>query len=88
MQLTSPLIDQSKDSTSLIQKREFEVGQKVLLFNSRLKLFPGKLKSRWSGPFTVTKVYPYGAVEISDKTTGAFKVNGQRPKPYLIDEVI
>ncbi|KAL5549205.1 hypothetical protein UlMin_004436 [Ulmus minor] len=38
-----------------IQKRDFEEGQHVLLFNSRLKLFPGKLRSRWSGPFTVNK---------------------------------
>ena len=37
-----------------IIRKEFESGQRVLLFNSRLKLFPGKLKSRWSGPFTVT----------------------------------
>ncbi|XP_061360750.1 uncharacterized protein LOC133304717 [Gastrolobium bilobum] len=33
--------------------RDFKVGDQVLLFNSRLKLFPGKLKSRWSGPFVV-----------------------------------
>ncbi|KAL5568895.1 hypothetical protein UlMin_025470 [Ulmus minor] len=39
-----------------IQKRDFEEGQQVLLFNSRLKLFPGKLRSRWSGPFTVNKI--------------------------------
>ncbi|XP_056161225.1 uncharacterized protein LOC130135637 [Syzygium oleosum] len=46
-----------------IFRREFEIGQKVLLYNSRLKLFPGKLRSRWSGPYTVTQVFPYGAVE-------------------------
>ena len=40
-----------------IARKEFEPGQRVLLFNSRLKLFPGKLKSRWSGPFTVTQVF-------------------------------
>ena len=33
-----------------IMMREFKVGEQVLLYNSRLKLFPGKLKSRWSGP--------------------------------------
>ena len=37
-----------------IMRKEFEAGQRVLLFNSRLKLFLRKLKSRWSGPFTVT----------------------------------
>ena len=37
-------------------RREFKEGAKVLLFNSHLKLFPGKLKSRWFGPFTVVKV--------------------------------
>ncbi|XP_016515798.1 uncharacterized protein LOC107832465 [Nicotiana tabacum] len=42
----------------------FEPGQQVLLFNSRLKLFPGKLKSRWSGPFEVVRVTPYGAIEM------------------------
>ncbi|XP_042405116.1 uncharacterized protein LOC121995443 [Zingiber officinale] len=59
-----------------IMRREFQEGDLVLLFNSRLKLFPGKLKSRWSGPFEVKKVYPYGAVDISNETTGVFKVNG------------
>ncbi|XP_039032086.1 uncharacterized protein LOC120167020, partial [Hibiscus syriacus] len=43
--------------------RNFHEGQKVFLFNSRLKLFPDKLKSRWSGPFEVHHVYPYGAVD-------------------------
>ncbi len=47
-----------------IRVREFEVGQQVFLFNSRLKFFLGKLKSRWSGPFTIHQVYPYGVVEL------------------------
>ncbi|KAM1830351.1 hypothetical protein ACFX14_023056 [Malus domestica] len=67
-----------------ILRREFYIGQQVLLFNSRLKLFPGKLRTRWSGPFTVVQVLPYGTIEIRDHTTDAtFKVNGQRLKPYL-----
>ncbi|GJV75281.1 reverse transcriptase domain-containing protein [Tanacetum coccineum] len=43
---------------SKIKNRVFNVGDRVLLFNSRLKLFSGKLKSRWSGPFTITQVFP------------------------------
>ena len=43
-------------------KREFKPGQEVLLFNSRLKLFPGKLKSKWSGPFVIKKARSYGAI--------------------------
>ncbi|GKA72652.1 reverse transcriptase domain-containing protein [Tanacetum coccineum] len=39
---------------SKIKNRVFNVGDRVLLFNSRLKIFSGKLKTRWSGPFTVT----------------------------------
>lgn len=66
-----------------ILKRNFEVGQKVLLYNSRLRLFPGKLRSRWSGPFTVTRVFPYGAIEVSNDSNSTFKVNGQRLKPYF-----
>ncbi|GJX34375.1 reverse transcriptase domain-containing protein [Tanacetum coccineum] len=37
---------------SKIKNRVFNVGDRVLLFNSRLKIFSGKLKTRWSGPFT------------------------------------
>ncbi|CAL2259908.1 unnamed protein product [Prunus armeniaca] len=66
-----------------IQRKTFEIGQKVLLFNSRLWLFPGKLRSRWYGPFVVTNVFPHGVVEIqNDKTGNIFKVNGHLLKPY------
>ncbi|XP_071916278.1 uncharacterized protein [Coffea arabica] len=68
--------------------KQFQVGQKVLLFNSRLRLFPGKLKSRWSGPFEVTQVFPYGAVELANSRNERFKVNGQRVKPYLAGEIV
>ena len=47
-------------------KKDFQPRQQVLLFNSRLKLFHGKLKSKWSGPFTIKKVQPYGAMELCD----------------------
>ena len=66
-----------------ILRRQLEPGQQVLLYNSRLKLFPGKLKSRWSGPFVIVRVSPYGVVEIQDPNTGdKFKVNSQRVKHY------
>ncbi|KAL8104590.1 hypothetical protein AgCh_028708 [Apium graveolens] len=66
--------------------KSFGSGQQVLLFNSRLRLFPGKLKSRLSGPFVVKTVFPHGAVEIFDNYLGqAFKVNGQRLKYYYGD---
>ncbi|GJV06726.1 reverse transcriptase domain-containing protein [Tanacetum coccineum] len=48
---------------SKIKNRIFNVGDYVLLFNSRLKIFSGKLKTRWSGPFTITQVFPYGTIE-------------------------
>ncbi|KAL4354091.1 hypothetical protein GQ457_06G017630 [Hibiscus cannabinus] len=47
-----------------ILPKNYQPGQQVLLFNSRLKLFPGKLKSRWSGPFIITHVSPHGAITI------------------------
>lgn len=66
-----------------IHRKNFNEGQKVVLYHSRLKLFPGKLKSKWLGPFIVTKVYPHEAVDILSTSTGkSFKVNGQRLKPY------
>ncbi|CAM8966022.1 unnamed protein product [Rhodiola kirilowii] len=67
-----------------ILRRSFKKGQQVLLFSSRLKLMPGKLKSRWTGgPFTITKVFNHGAVELeSPDDGGRFTVNGQRVKHY------
>ena len=57
----------------MILRKNFVVGEKVLLFCSRLKLFPGKLGSRWIGPFVVTNVITHGAVEIKNlKRSNAF----------------
>ena len=64
------------------QPIKFQEGDQVLLFNSRLRLFPGKLRSRWSGPFVVKQCFPYGTVELEHPETGTFKVNGQRLKLY------
>ena len=70
-----------------IQKREFFPGDLVLLYNSRLKFFPGKLKSKWSGPFKVIEVSPHGAVTVSDlNDTRSFKVNSHRLKKYFGQE--
>ncbi|XP_021836416.2 uncharacterized protein [Spinacia oleracea] len=71
-----------------IKKREFKEGEKVFLYNSRLKLFPGKLKSRWSGPFDVVRVFPHGAIEIRNDGSGSFKVNGHRLKHYYLGDSI
>ena len=63
-----------------IMRREFKEGEQVLLFNSRLKLFPRKLKSRWSGPYKVVTSTPFVAVTLKDESGSEFKVNGQRLK--------
>ena len=66
-----------------ILRKDFNVGDKVLLFQSRLRLFPGKLRSRWAGPYIIAKVFPHGAIELYDEGTHTvFKVNGQRVKKY------
>lgn len=67
----------------MLSRKSFNIGDKVLLYNSRLRLFPSKLKSRWIGPFEVTNVFTNGAVEIRFFNTGkVFKVNGHRLKPF------
>ena len=77
-----------KDKTKVwhdkkLKKKEFVPGNKVLLYNSRLKLFPGKLRSRWSGPYDIVQVFPHGAVEVKNlQDGGTFKVNGHRLKMY------
>ena len=66
-----------------ILRKEFKAREQVLLYNSRLKLFSGKLKSRWSGPYIVVASTPFGAVTLKTESRSEFKVNGQRLKPYI-----
>ncbi|GJV54972.1 reverse transcriptase domain-containing protein [Tanacetum coccineum] len=68
---------------SKIKNRVFNVGDRVLLINSRLKIFSGKLKTRWTRQFTVAQVFPYGTVELSQTDGPNFKVNGHRLKYYF-----
>ncbi|GKE88314.1 hypothetical protein Tco_1565789 [Tanacetum coccineum] len=68
---------------SKIKNRIFNVSDQVLLFNSRLKIFSGKLKTRWSGPFTITEVFPYGTTKLSHTDGSNFKVNCHRLKHYF-----
>nr|GEZ57817.1 reverse transcriptase domain-containing protein [Tanacetum cinerariifolium] len=72
---------------SKIKNRISNVGDRVLLFNSRLKIFSSKLKTRWSGPFTIIKFFPYGTVELSQANGPNFKVNGHRDKHYFGGDV-
>nr|GEW75798.1 reverse transcriptase domain-containing protein [Tanacetum cinerariifolium] len=72
---------------SKIKDRIFNVGDRVLLFNSRLKIFSGKLKTYWSGPLTITQVFLYGTVELSQTNRPNFKVNGHRLKHYFREDI-
>jgi len=65
-----------------ILKRDFSEGEKVLVYNSRLHLFPSKLKSKWTGPFEVVKVFPYGVLELKKFNGDLSKINGQHVKHY------
>ena len=67
-----------------IVRKTFEPHQNVLLYSSRLHIFPGKLRFRWIRPFIVKIVHPYGAVEIENpENVKLFKVNSQCLKPFL-----
>ena len=70
-----------------INRKSFHVHDKLWLYNSRLKLFSGKLRSRWDGLYEILEVYDSGSVLILDpKTQNSFKVNGHRLKPYIGEE--
>nr|GEU73180.1 reverse transcriptase domain-containing protein [Tanacetum cinerariifolium] len=68
---------------SKIKDRIFNFGDRVLLFNSRPKIFSGKLKTRWSGPFTIIQVFSYGTVELSQTNGPNFKVELKDLPPHL-----
>ena len=66
-----------------ILRREFKARKKFLLYSSKLKLFPRKLKSRWSGPYTVITSTPFRAMTLKTDSGSEFKVNSKRFKHYL-----
>nr|GEY66308.1 DNA-directed DNA polymerase [Tanacetum cinerariifolium] len=70
---------------SKIKNRIFS--DQVLIFNSHLKIFSRKLKTHWSGPFTITQVFPYGTVELSQPNGPNLKVNGHRVKHYFRGDI-
>nr|GFB32178.1 reverse transcriptase domain-containing protein [Tanacetum cinerariifolium] len=65
-----------------IKNHIFNVDDQVLLFNSRLKIFSGKFMSRWSGPFTISEIYPYRTTKLIHPDGCNFKVNCHRLKHY------
>ncbi|RVW69897.1 hypothetical protein CK203_059138 [Vitis vinifera] len=68
----------------LVTRNDFSKGQRVLLYDSKLHIFPGKLKSRWLGPFTIHQVYSNEVVELLNANSNrTFKVNGHRLKPFV-----
>ena len=64
-------------------KQEFTVGDLVLVHSSGVPCLPGELKSKWTGPYLITQVFPHGAVELKTKEGARFKVNGERIKLYF-----
>ena len=67
-----------------IKIKSFKPGDKVLLFNSRIRLFGhGKLRSKWEGPFTLLEAADHGAITLQDDDGNVFKANGQRLKIFL-----
>ena len=70
-----------------IMRREFKVGEQVLLYNSKLKLFPRKLKSRWSGPYSIVASTLFGAITLKTNYGNEFRVNVKRLKHYLVGNI-
>ncbi|KAL1559483.1 hypothetical protein AAHA92_09820 [Salvia divinorum] len=66
----------------MISPRELTLGDVVLLHNSRLSLFPGKLKSKWTGPYMIKKIYDSGTIELLAPDDILFQANGHRVKKF------
>ena len=73
----------------MIIGKNFNKRDHVLLYDSKLHLFPGKLKSRWTGPFIVQQTHPNGLVDLHNPNDNrVIKVNGQRVKPYVVQQTV
>ena len=68
----------------LVSHKDFQKGQRVLLYDSKLHIFPGKLKSKWIGLFTIHQVHSNGVMELlNSNSTESFKVNNHSLKPFM-----
>ena len=72
-----------KETEQKNAKQEFMVGDLVLVDSSGVPCLPGKLKSKWTGLYLITRVFPHGVVEIKDKEGVRFKMNRERIKLYF-----
>ena len=73
----------------MINCKNFNKGDQVLLYDSKLHLFSGKLKLRWTGPFVVQQAHPNGLVDLLNPNDNMVtKVNGQRVKPYVVQQTV
>ena len=72
-----------KDYDLKSEKRDFMYGDLVLLDRSGLPCLPHKLKSKRTGPYLITQVFPHGAVELKAKEGVRFKRNKDRIKLYF-----
>ncbi|RVW98972.1 hypothetical protein CK203_033864 [Vitis vinifera] len=87
-----PVVISSSQTKSQVKDASFkwdpgklnQEGQKVLMYDTRLHIFPGKLKSRWIGPFVIHRVYSNGVVDLLNSNgKDSFRVNGYRLKPTV-----
>ena len=73
----------------MITCKNFNKGDQVLLDDTKLHLFLGKLKSRWTGPFIVQQAHPNGSVDLLNPSDNrVIKVNRQRVKPYVVQQTV
>ena len=78
-----------KRHDQMITSKNFNKGDQVLLHDSKLHLFRGKLKSRWTGPFIVQQAHPNGSVDLLNPNDNrVINVNGQRVKPYVVQKTV
>eukprot|EP00253_Pinus_taeda_P004651 PITA_04651 len=69
---------------ALIKNKVFHEGHWALLYNSRFQDFPGKLQTRWLGPYEIQKVHDNGTLTLItiDASRYAFKANSHRVRLY------
>ncbi|RDX74565.1 hypothetical protein CR513_45679, partial [Mucuna pruriens] len=74
---------QTNGQVEELEELRLEAYENSQIYKEKIKAIVGKLHSRWDGPFVVTNVFPYGAVELRDKASNwNFMVNGHQLKPY------
>ncbi|CAA7034304.1 unnamed protein product [Microthlaspi erraticum] len=69
------------ENSMIYKMRTKAAHDKLIRLNFKLRLFPGKLRSKWAGPFKIHEVLPYGSLTAQSRGEGIHRAGFRKKRP-------